>query len=225
MLPWAIPNTTNVRQPAPLTPPWAIVFHDPVTTPNVTRTATATSATRWIGNRSASTAALGRTAVSTDPPLCSVMSTSGTGLPALARPSCRCLVAAEHRVRADRKIGLPAAPLQISPGELHVSPAAHLDPVGVPLRHGQRVAELAVVVPSPQGLLVEDAVPERRRPDRRPGLVAHDHRCAGIDRKSTRLNSSHVRSSYAVFCLKKNTIAGFFLTSFSTAWRHSDRPS
>src|SRR5690606_39429073 len=25
----------------------------------------------------------------------------------------------------------------------------------------------------------------------------------GIDRKSTRLNSSHVKSSYAVFCLKK----------------------
>src|SRR3989442_1161924 len=27
--------------------------------------------------------------------------------------------------------------------------------------------------------------------------------CAYIDRKSTRLNSSHVRISYAVFCLKK----------------------
>src|SRR5690625_5540553 len=27
----------------------------------------------------------------------------------------------------------------------------------------------------------------------------------GTDRKSTRLNSSHVASSYAVFCLKKNT--------------------
>src|SRR5690625_6071067 len=27
----------------------------------------------------------------------------------------------------------------------------------------------------------------------------------GIDRKSTRLNSSHVAISYAVFCLKKNT--------------------
>src|SRR5690554_1243004 len=27
-----------------------------------------------------------------------------------------------------------------------------------------------------------------------------------IDRKSTRLNSSHVRISYAVFCLKKKTI-------------------
>src|SRR5207302_10993791 len=29
------------------------------------------------------------------------------------------------------------------------------------------------------------------------------HRAAGIDRKSTRLNSSHVKISYAVFCLKK----------------------
>src|SRR5690606_42067766 len=28
---------------------------------------------------------------------------------------------------------------------------------------------------------------------------------AGEDRKSTRLNSSHVKSSYAVFCLKKTT--------------------
>src|SRR5690606_39425009 len=27
----------------------------------------------------------------------------------------------------------------------------------------------------------------------------------GTDRKSTRLNSSHVKISYAVFCLKKNT--------------------
>src|SRR5690606_41318050 len=27
----------------------------------------------------------------------------------------------------------------------------------------------------------------------------------GIDRKSTRLNSSHVKISYAVFCLKKKT--------------------
>src|SRR5690625_7052479 len=28
--------------------------------------------------------------------------------------------------------------------------------------------------------------------------------CSSGDRKSTRLNSSHVASSYAVFCLKKN---------------------
>src|SRR5690606_39662880 len=35
------------------------------------------------------------------------------------------------------------------------------------------------------------------RRDRAPGRV---------DRKSTRLNSSHVKNSYAVFCLKKNNI-------------------
>src|SRR5690349_22211920 len=35
-------------------------------------------------------------------------------------------------------------------------------------------------------------------------VVRHCHRIAvGADRKSTRLNSSHVEISYAVFCLKK----------------------
>src|SRR5699024_12694611 len=38
--------------------------------------------------------------------------------------------------------------------------------------------------------------PRRRGPD-------HARRRAGQDRKSTRLNSSHVSISYAVFCLKK----------------------
>src|SRR5690606_41457344 len=35
----------------------------------------------------------------------------------------------------------------------------------------------------------------------------NEHRSSGgrIDRKSTRLNSSHVKISYAVFCLKKKT--------------------
>src|SRR5690625_5593100 len=33
--------------------------------------------------------------------------------------------------------------------------------------------------------------------------VLVDEAAAGRDRKSTRLNSSHVASSYAVFCLKK----------------------
>src|SRR5436305_3745262 len=40
--------------------------------------------------------------------------------------------------------------------------------------------------------------PARRPPDRRGEL-----RLRAQDRKSTRLNSSHVRISYAVFCLKK----------------------
>src|SRR5690606_42076102 len=33
------------------------------------------------------------------------------------------------------------------------------------------------------------------------------------DRKSTRLNSSHVKSSYAVFCLKKKTIKSWSLVA------------
>src|SRR5690606_40946795 len=44
---------------------------------------------------------------------------------------------------------------------------------------------------------------QRGQPDRRL-LGAHMPQ----DRKSTRLNSSHVKSSYAVFCLKKKTEAG-----------------
>src|SRR3989442_6137325 len=35
------------------------------------------------------------------------------------------------------------------------------------------------------------------------GLLRGERRVNGEDRKSTRLNSSHVRISYAVFCLKK----------------------
>src|SRR5688572_32733490 len=35
---------------------------------------------------------------------------------------------------------------------------------------------------------------------RKPGVRASEH---GVDRKSTRLNSSHSQISYAVFCLKK----------------------
>src|SRR5204863_5133404 len=48
------------------------------------------------------------------------------------------------------------------------------------------------------------------RHDARPQLHVEQHHDAGagiataeIDRKSTRLNSSHVEISYAVFCLKK----------------------
>src|SRR5690606_42054675 len=42
----------------------------------------------------------------------------------------------------------------------------------------------------------------RHRPGRRERRAA-PHRA---DRKSTRLNSSHVKNSYAVFCLKKKTV-------------------
>src|SRR5256885_12233056 len=39
------------------------------------------------------------------------------------------------------------------------------------------------------------------------GLVVHHAHRLDLDRKSTRLNSSHLVISYAVFCLKKTTTA------------------
>src|SRR5207302_11197358 len=42
------------------------------------------------------------------------------------------------------------------------------------------------------------AVPPQRAPDPHPPVADREQ-----DRKSTRLNSSHVKISYAVFCLKK----------------------
>src|SRR5271167_5192115 len=41
------------------------------------------------------------------------------------------------------------------------------------------------------------------RPRRRVAIRLCEHRAVPGDRKSTRLNSSHVSTSYAVFCLKK----------------------
>src|SRR3712207_8265797 len=45
---------------------------------------------------------------------------------------------------------------------------------------------------------------------------ADDVASSGIDRKSTRLNSSHANISYAVFCLKKNIQISNFFVYFST---------
>src|SRR3712207_7364135 len=39
----------------------------------------------------------------------------------------------------------------------------------------------------------------------RPGVMLASAVCSYVDRKSTRLNSSHANISYAVFCLKKKT--------------------
>src|SRR3712207_8402069 len=58
----------------------------------------------------------------------------------------------------------------------------------------------------------QDLAPEHARPETgRVALDGVDHQVrdflAVIDRKSTRLNSSHANISYAVFCLKKkNTV-------------------
>src|SRR3712207_7572412 len=53
-------------------------------------------------------------------------------------------------------------------------------------------------------ILVDAGVRVDRSADRLPDLAfLEDKRLAAIDRKSTRLNSSHANISYAVFCLKK----------------------
>src|SRR3989442_10967630 len=44
------------------------------------------------------------------------------------------------------------------------------------------------------------------------------------DRKSTRLNSSHVRISYAVFCLKKKNTSEFGVKEDSSAIAYSAKP-
>src|SRR5256885_4535256 len=49
----------------------------------------------------------------------------------------------------------------------------------------------------------------RRENERSPGWVAHQTE----DRKSTRLNSSHLVISYAVFCLKKKNKSHKLITS------------
>src|SRR3712207_8888978 len=74
-------------------------------------------------------------------------------------------------------------------------------PISVPA-HPKQLCDAACVLPV--GL-------DRHRRERRlhvPGLQQHDL----VDRKSTRLNSSHANISYAVFCLKKK--------SYHTAYPH-----
>src|SRR2546426_2425401 len=63
----------------------------------------------------------------------------------------------------------------------------------------------AMIVIIPASLLGQDAQTpaERPKPDRAETPVAILHTQGGVDRKSTRLNSSHLVISYAVFCLKK----------------------
>src|SRR5438477_6732399 len=59
-------------------------------------------------------------------------------------------------------------------------------------------------------LSLHDALPISAHRVEREGVSAADHppqdrRARRSDRKSTRLNSSHMSISYAVFCLKKKT--------------------
>src|SRR5215813_15090238 len=63
------------------------------------------------------------------------------------------------------------------------------------------------------------ACPGDRRGGRTQGAHPARPRAAAGDRKSTRLNSSHVRISYAVFCLKKKNPAYNHTNNYTTALR------
>src|SRR5688572_31564921 len=66
----------------------------------------------------------------------------------------------------------------------------------------------AVVVQGPQVVLGEGValIGREAPPFRSLGVIFRHTLAAGVDRKSTRLNSSHSQISYAVFCLKKKKI-------------------
>src|SRR5256885_4833762 len=68
---------------------------------------------------------------------------------------------------------------------------------GVQLGHGHGAID--------HGLDLSLAVPLRQ-------LLHHGRIGLGLDRKSTRLNSSHLVISYAVFCLKKKKRLGYYLS-------------
>src|SRR5690606_41332174 len=67
-------------------------------------------------------------------------------------------------------------------------------------RVGARSARARMTVARPVQTVLDRDLPRREVPDDRRDEVRAD--LVG-DRKSTRLNSSHVKISYAVFCLKK----------------------
>src|SRR5437870_8580920 len=89
--------------------------------------------------------------------------------------------------------------------------------------HSRLFSSTAPAPPRPYTLSLHDALPisssgtpraSRRRPRSRRGRAPRSSPRAGPsrtlttrDRKSTRLNSSHVAISYAVFCLKKKILA------------------
>src|SRR5476649_3015029 len=68
----------------------------------------------------------------------------------------------------------------------------------------------------PYTTLFRSSVQRAQLPDRQLAAEAADRNRA-LDRKSTRLNSSHTVLSYAVFCLKKKNKQG------SLALEHTDR--
>src|SRR5690606_41034043 len=79
------------------------------------------------------------------------------------------------------------------------------------LRRFQQIAEDLQVV-----IIITELVVDQ---DQALGIVSQVV-LPGQDRKSTRLNSSHVKISYAVFCLKKKKKQGVHVTDLT---KHNER--
>src|SRR6266571_8539754 len=69
----------------------------------------------------------------------------------------------------------------------------------------------------PYTTLFRSAAPRRAR--RRPAISEGGRCSCRLDRKSTRLNSSHMSISYAVFCLKKKKKKHLILHKNKTTYK------
>src|SRR5439155_19320180 len=119
-----------------------------------------------------------------------------------------------HRIFRRRDERSTGSVLASDPGYHVSSPEARAAP-------DKNSTRRSTVFPAPKSSSVVSPVLEKHRPRPlggnsvslqtaeargialRHALTAGVQTCIGVDRKSTRLNSSHVAISYAVFCLKK----------------------
>src|SRR5690606_41136151 len=110
---------------------------------------------------------------------------------------------AENGIRDLHVTGVQTCALPIS-GPAHPPPAGSGWPTSTPGRPRASARDACTRPPAE----VTDGPGGRRRAGGRPAAPSGEaaqrlRQRRGRDRKSTRLNSSHVKSSYAVFCLKK----------------------
>src|SRR5256885_11640527 len=82
-------------------------------------------------------------------------------------------------------------------------PAAIADPSRAQVAPGQAIDWVRVTSLVQASRALDDIEETRLLPERK---VLYQFSARGQDRKSTRLNSSHLVISYAVFCLKKKKI-------------------
>src|SRR5690606_39624313 len=102
-----------------------------------------------------------------------------------------------------------SVPRPTRPPDVRRAPAAHQRLHSFPTRRSSDLASSSASPMAASRSTTPDASPPARRPDQAGSLSRLPNLLVSVgtyqDRKSTRLNSSHVKMSYAVFCLKKKT--------------------